>query len=190
MKSKFLDFVLYSLGAWQVSACALQSSYSDCFNKNTLKVMNCETMNAGPMADYYSCLCENKRNLYNCYAICADDATLQLQAQNFQLDVTNTCQQAGNYKAIQATTSSSIPTTMSTSSTPIVPITVTTIARPSATTSLSNVLSTGTKTMSKDRPAVTILTNDGTHERWRTDSAYIAAMLGWMFLFLFSVHIS
>lgn len=126
-----------------VNGCALQMSYDDCYNKQYIKVTWCETKNTGPLYDYYSCLCEAKKNLYNCYAICSDDAIIQQQAMGFQLDVTNTCSQADNYKNQQTTTTTTVPVTSAPPPT----------AKPTPSPSSSSTLSTTTSTA---RPATTI----------------------------------
>ena len=137
--------------------CALQSTYYDCFNKNNLKVMGCETKNAGPMFDYYSCLCDTKKALYNCYSICSDDPSLQLQGQNYLLDITNTCQQADNYKALLPTVSSvTVTSTASTSPSPSsLPIATTTKQVSSSSTSSS---ATPTST-TRSSPNITIVSS-------------------------------
>src|SRR6478609_9593522 len=96
-------------------ACQLITSYNDCVNKNTLKIMSCEALNSGPMYDYYTCICAQKKALFGCYTICADDPTLQLESQTAQLDVIAVCQQASQLQPTSTTTT--LPPTTTTIST-------------------------------------------------------------------------
>ena len=128
------------------ATCGLQMTYDDCYNKNLIKVIWCENKNSGPLVDYYACMCENKRLVYNCYSICSDDAQKQLESQSFLLDVTNTCQMAENQKALTTTTTTTTSTTTA----------VRTTTKPRDDIPSSTTTTTTVSTKPSSRPNITV----------------------------------
>ena len=129
----FRSTVLFFLVGY-VHGCNRLTQYSDCVNKGTLSVMGCEAFNSA-VGDktYYTCLCETNKELYDCYTLCADDATLQLEAQTAKQRVDMLCQQASE-KTNSVPSVPPVPFITSTSTTRKTMATPTTTPSPVTTT--------------------------------------------------------
>ncbi len=133
------------------ASCAQITRYNDCLNKNTLKIMSCEAKNSGPMFEYYNCLCEMNKSLHECYSLCADDQTLQLESQTAQINILSICQQAAQ---MTPTSTTSTPTTTPT----VKPVPVNLPTTQNSTTTTSSTTSSPTPT----RKPVTIFSSGNT----------------------------
>ncbi len=131
--------------------CSRITLYNDCINKRTLDIMNCELIIKAPSPDYYQCLCDNNKKMYDCYSYCPTDTTLSLESQKFQLNVQAVCQQAEAAKvsASLATITTTTTTTPSTSAGEPLAIATTTVP-PSIMTDHPH----STISASKERPTI------------------------------------
>jgi hypothetical protein len=146
--------------SWVQATCRLQTSFDDCLNKNQLTLMICESKNTDRLYEYYSCLCEAKRSIYNCYTMCTNDADKQLESQNLLLEVVTTCQQAENHQL-------QFPSTTTSSSSSDAVMNTNDVARtnPSPMTTWSpretTTLSSPTPSSTRNTPSVTLLSSNG-----------------------------
>jgi hypothetical protein len=141
LATSILLLFIHSIAA---QSCALLTRYNDCVNKATLKIMGCESLNSGPLYDYYNCLCSTNQGLHDCYALCADDPTLQLESQTSQINVQSVCLQASQQTPPSTTTSTTASTTT---------------VQPTKTIPFSTLTSSNTTTSSKKPTNISVLTS-------------------------------
>ena len=129
------------------AACSQITRYSDCVNKNTLKIMGCEAINFGPLSAYYRCLCDTNKELNSCYTLCSDDPILQLESQTSLINLQTICMQADAQvpEPTRTPTQTPTPTPVQTkTTTPLIPVTTTTSIPPKKPTGIT-IISEGSR---------------------------------------------
>ncbi len=85
------------------TTCKQFTLFSDCVNKQTLKVNICETESAN-VPKYYDCICSALREHGTCYIYCPDDPILQMEGVTKQQSTDNACSLAKSFQKNETVT--------------------------------------------------------------------------------------
>ncbi|KAJ3246549.1 hypothetical protein HDU78_006769 [Chytriomyces hyalinus] len=114
-------------------ACLQSAAYTNCTTAAAQTSANCNSLVVDtPTVEYYQCLCTAGESNLQCFALCPEDAQLQLQFQTIKKSISASCQGVHDLKSQGYTTQAS-PTSTS-SATPSAETSISTWSSPSFTT--------------------------------------------------------
>ncbi|KAI8617631.1 hypothetical protein BC830DRAFT_1112760 [Chytriomyces sp. MP71] len=127
-------FFLIALWGHAASACLKTADFSNCTTNAAQTSADCNNLVSDtPTLEYYQCLCKAGQGNLQCYALCPDDAQLQLQLQTIQKSVSASCQGVTDLQSQGFTTSASpLPSPSPTSTSSSSPLLATTSSPPPA----------------------------------------------------------
>ncbi|KAI8843920.1 hypothetical protein BJ741DRAFT_589562 [Chytriomyces cf. hyalinus JEL632] len=116
------------------NACLQSAAYTNCTTAAAQTSANCNSLVVDtPTVEYYQCLCTAGESNLQCFALCPEDAQLQLQFQTIKKSISASCQGVTDLKSQGYTTQAS-PTSSSSSATPSTDTSISTWSSPSFTT--------------------------------------------------------
>lgn len=71
--------------------CARREEFDICTMNASLEMADCGQIEDSPTSRTYACLCKTQTKMLECYVICLDDPSMQLQKQTFSTTAADSC---------------------------------------------------------------------------------------------------